>query len=293
MVAVDARRSARRTYFSAGTDWRWVDGDSQEDGYNAAPGPVTPPVQSAVLALQRVSGGTQRSVGRLRAGHLHADAEADAHAQRARRSAGGTTTAHNLEINVAAGHADRQQPRCCPRRERHRRQPARRGALSRHRPRQRLGRRQLRLPRADAQRAVPPVPRRRGAHARQRSARPRAAGRRRSRRQRRAARATVTWRTTWFDNRVKNPVVERHASRDAGANARSSGRTSGGRASGAFRPTSSTASARRGASAAAICTTRPRSTEVAANPALVGKFLPQVPEHRGSVQVAYAESAGT
>ena len=48
---------------SAGFDWRAVKGDSEEDAYNAAPGPVTPPVQNSVLALHRVSGGTQRSAG--------------------------------------------------------------------------------------------------------------------------------------------------------------------------------------------------------------------------------------
>jgi outer membrane receptor protein involved in Fe transport len=58
-----AKALGTRQYFSAGTDWHWVDGDSQEDGYNAAPGPVVPPVQNAVLALKRVSGGTQRSLG--------------------------------------------------------------------------------------------------------------------------------------------------------------------------------------------------------------------------------------
>jgi outer membrane receptor protein involved in Fe transport len=58
-----AKALAFSNYLSAGADWRWVDGDSQEDSYNAAPGPVTPPVQNAVLALKRVSGGTQRSVG--------------------------------------------------------------------------------------------------------------------------------------------------------------------------------------------------------------------------------------
>ena len=57
------RRLARKQYFSAGTDWHWVDGDSEEDGYNAAPGPVVPPVQNAVLALRRISGGTQRTAG--------------------------------------------------------------------------------------------------------------------------------------------------------------------------------------------------------------------------------------
>jgi outer membrane receptor protein involved in Fe transport len=50
-------------YFSAGTDWRSVDGDSQEDSYGAAPGPVVPPIQQAVLTVKRVSGGRQRSLG--------------------------------------------------------------------------------------------------------------------------------------------------------------------------------------------------------------------------------------
>jgi outer membrane receptor protein involved in Fe transport len=51
--------------FSAGTDWRWVDGDSQEDAYVAAvPTMIVPPVtQQATLSVQRVSGGTQKSVG--------------------------------------------------------------------------------------------------------------------------------------------------------------------------------------------------------------------------------------
>ncbi|MEP6917721.1 MAG: TonB-dependent receptor, partial [Acidobacteriota bacterium] len=41
-------------FFTAGTDWRWVDGDSQENGLDT-PG-ITP-------ILRRISGGTQRSVG--------------------------------------------------------------------------------------------------------------------------------------------------------------------------------------------------------------------------------------
>ena len=51
-----------KNFVSAGTDLHWVDGDSQEANYNAVP-PVTSPVQAAVLALNRVSGGTQRSFG--------------------------------------------------------------------------------------------------------------------------------------------------------------------------------------------------------------------------------------
>src|SRR4029079_4719657 len=50
-------------YFSAGTDWHWVDGDSQEDSYNAAPGPVVPPVQGCGPALKRRSGETPPSLG--------------------------------------------------------------------------------------------------------------------------------------------------------------------------------------------------------------------------------------
>ena len=53
--------------FSAGLDWRWVDGDSQEDAFVAAVPTVitgTPAVtQAATLSVQRVSGGTQQSTG--------------------------------------------------------------------------------------------------------------------------------------------------------------------------------------------------------------------------------------
>ena len=49
------RALGRRNYFSAGTDWRWVDGDSEEDGLD--------PIRGTTVVLHRVSGGTQRSVG--------------------------------------------------------------------------------------------------------------------------------------------------------------------------------------------------------------------------------------
>jgi vitamin B12 transporter len=52
---------------SAGADWRWIDGDSQEGAYVAAAGvppPIIPPVTIAsVLSVQRVSGGTQQLSG--------------------------------------------------------------------------------------------------------------------------------------------------------------------------------------------------------------------------------------
>jgi outer membrane receptor protein involved in Fe transport len=51
--------------FSAGGDWRWVDGDSQEEAYVAAvPTVIVPPVtQAATLSVRRISGGTQQSLG--------------------------------------------------------------------------------------------------------------------------------------------------------------------------------------------------------------------------------------
>ena len=48
-------RSARSSTSRAGTDWRWVDGDSEENGLDASTG--------TQVTLKRVSGGTQRSLG--------------------------------------------------------------------------------------------------------------------------------------------------------------------------------------------------------------------------------------
>ena len=50
-----SRAFGARHLFSAGTDWRWVDGDSEEDGLDPATG--------TQVTLKRISGGTQRSVG--------------------------------------------------------------------------------------------------------------------------------------------------------------------------------------------------------------------------------------
>ena len=49
-------RAARpQQFFTAGADWRWVDGDSQEDGLDATTG--------TQRHAARVSGGTQRIAG--------------------------------------------------------------------------------------------------------------------------------------------------------------------------------------------------------------------------------------
>jgi len=49
-----SRALGTRNFLSAGTDWRWVDGDSEEDAMN---------LTSTAVATHRVSGGTQRSYG--------------------------------------------------------------------------------------------------------------------------------------------------------------------------------------------------------------------------------------
>jgi iron complex outermembrane recepter protein len=50
-----SRALAAHQLFSVGTDWRWVDGDSEEDGLD--------PTTGTQVTLKRVSGGTQRSLG--------------------------------------------------------------------------------------------------------------------------------------------------------------------------------------------------------------------------------------
>jgi outer membrane receptor protein involved in Fe transport len=50
-----SRAFGSRQFLSAGTDWRWVDGDSQENGLDATTG--------TQVTLNRISGGTQRSIG--------------------------------------------------------------------------------------------------------------------------------------------------------------------------------------------------------------------------------------
>ncbi len=178
-----------RIIFSAGTDWHWVDGDSQEGAYNAAPGPVVSPTQSAVLALQRVSGGTQRIVGVFVQDILTPLPKLTVTLS-ARVDHWLNYDAHNLETAVIPGTPVNNQPLAA--------------GPERHGRSVRAPRRGIRspigvsawgdigsgLPRADAQRALSPVPGRHRADAAEQSTRPRAPGRRRSGRQPRARRAT-------------------------------------------------------------------------------------------------------
>ena len=95
----------------------------------------------------------------------------------------------------------------------------------------------------------------------------------------------VTARVTWFDNRDHQSGVERDADRDHGAEAEPRRDARLGRSD----ATSSTASARSGRVSGAYVYNQAKVTDGGvANAALVGKYLPQVPMHRGSLQVAYA-----
>jgi outer membrane receptor protein involved in Fe transport len=74
-TAVWTRTAGSANVFSAGADWRWVDGDSQEAAYVAATPTVIVPfdggcppglqcgTQQATLSVQRISGGTQQTSG--------------------------------------------------------------------------------------------------------------------------------------------------------------------------------------------------------------------------------------
>jgi outer membrane receptor protein involved in Fe transport len=58
------RSFGRANVFSAGADMRWVDGDSEEDGYVATTPPViVGVVQAATLSVRRISGGSQQTAG--------------------------------------------------------------------------------------------------------------------------------------------------------------------------------------------------------------------------------------
>ncbi len=177
-------------FFSAGTDLHWVDGDSNEANYNAT-GPVLSPVQAAVLALNRVSGGTQRSAGVFAQDLFTPLSNLTVTLGGAGRSLAELRPAQSRNRRDT-GDAD-QQPaglrdhrRCAAELssgpQRHHVQSEAGRALPVHPGGQRVGRHRQRLPCADTERAVPAVPRRDHPDARQLTARPRDAQGRRARR---------------------------------------------------------------------------------------------------------------
>lgn len=277
---------APSNYFSVGADWRWIDGDSQEDSFSAAPGAVAPPVQQAVLALQRVSGGTQRSAG-VFVQDILAPLSALSITLGARLDHWRNYDAHNLETSVPSG-APTANNRLLPDRDDTVVSPRVAavyhvsdranvwGAVSsgfraptlnelyrgfRVGSVQTLANDQLgpeRLVGGEVGASVAPI-------------------------------KNVTVRSTWYDNRVRKPVSNVTIT-TSGANVtqqrQNLGRTE-------IWGVQSDAEYRLGSSwrvVGAYLFNHATVEENAANPALVGKYIPQVPKHRGSLQVAYSNS---
>jgi outer membrane receptor protein involved in Fe transport len=86
---------------SIGGDWRRVKGDSNEDTYNQD-GPIVSPITPAVLALKRVSGGTQQSMGAF-VQDIFTPMSRLVLTLSARIDGWKNYDAHNLETNVPSG----------------------------------------------------------------------------------------------------------------------------------------------------------------------------------------------
>jgi outer membrane receptor protein involved in Fe transport len=275
---VQWRRSlTSRQVVSAGFDWHWVDGDSQEDGLDAATG--------TTVTLKRVSGGTQRSLGVFAQDIIRLTSSVTLTAG-ARIDAWRSYDAHNLESNYPSGVPTANDNPALPARRDTAVSP-RVAAIYKVTPRvsvwgdiaagfraptlnelyrgvrvgtittlanNQLGPERL----VGGEVGVHVVPRRH-----------------------------LTWRATWFSNRIKDPVSNATIS-TSGANVTQQRQNLGKtrvagiqtdveyRLGGAWKISGG------------YVYDRARVTENPSNTAVIGKFLPQVPRHRGTVQVAFA-----
>jgi len=264
-------------FFTAGADWRWVDGDSNEDALDAVTG--------TQVTLTRVSGGTQRSLGFFVQDMIAASARAEITLS-ARVDRWRNYDAHNLETTVATGQPTANS-RLLPDRDDTVASP--RAAAIFHlsdrisvwgdigagfrAPTLNELYRQFRvgtvLTRANDQLG----PERQvggeiGVNV--------------------APSRNLTLRTTWFDNRVRNPVsniTQTIVGAQITRQRQNLGRTR-------VRGLQSDVEYRLGSYwrvSGGYLFDRAEVREFAADPTLVGKLLPQVPRHRGSLQVAYAD----
>ena len=280
-----AKALGRANYFSAGTDWRWVDGDSQEASYSPAPGPVVPPTQNAILALQRVSGGTQKSIG-VFVQDILTPLPKLSMTLSARVDHWRNYDAHNLETAVIAGTAtnnipslpDRGDTVISPR------------AAARYQMTEKVsvwgdigaGFRAPTLNELYRQFRVGAVLTTANAQLGPERLLGGEAG------ISLAPARNVTFRLTWYDNRVTNPVSNVTLS-TVGASVTQQRQNLGETR---IRGLQSDVEYRAGSfwrmSAAYLYNNAKVTDGGATNAALVGKFLPQVPMNRGSVRVAYA-----
>jgi len=271
-----SRMFAAHHLVTAGGDWRWVDGDSREDGLDAQTG--------TQVTLKRISGGTQRSLGAFAQDVITPNANLTLTFS-ARVDGWRNYDAHNLEVNYPSGTPTANNKPNLPDRDDTVVSPR---AAARYQIASWLGiwgdlgwgfraptlnelYRQFRVgtvltlanDQLGPERLV-------GGEAGVRI----------------TPRSNVAWRTTWFGNRVRDPVSNVTIA-TAGTNVtqqrQNLGRTR-------IRGLQTDVDYRIGASwhlSGAYLFNSARVAEFAVNPALVGKYLPQVPRHRGSIQVAY------
>ena len=288
------RRWAAPTPFSAGFDLRWVDGDSEEDGYRR----TGPDVNRRCHAGGDAVGPT--GVRRHAAEHSGAfvqdiftpNQQAGAHAAARVSIAGATTTATISRPPSPRGSRRPTTEPALPDESDNVASP-RAAALYHVSDRdQRVGRREFGLPGADADRTVSAVRGRCGDDASRTTLGPeRLVGGEAGLNL--APMRNLTVRTTWFHNRVSDPVanvtqIASFCSARAYPPAARRSRTSARRACGASRPMPSIALGTFWRVSGAYMRDDAKVTDGGTVPALVGKFLPQVPKHRGSVQVSTA-----
>ena len=263
-------------YVSAGTDWRWVDGDSLEDAMDAVTG--------TTIVTQRVSGGSQRSIG-LFVQDMFSPMANFTLTLGARVDSWRNSDAHNLETTVATGLPTANHRPSLPDKSDTVLNPrvaalyhfsdrvSAWGTISSAFRAPTLNElyRQFRVGALLTLANDQLGPERLfggeiGLNV--------------------AAARNVTVRATWFDNRVKNPVFNVTRTDLVNTQQRQNiGRTR-------VRGIQTDVDYRLGQVwhlSAGYVFDSAKVSENPASPALVGKFLPQVPEHRASFQAAYTD----
>ena len=271
-----SRAIGLRQFVSAGTDLRWVDGDSEENGLDAVTG--------TQVTLSRISGGTQRSLG-VFVQDLITPAPNLTLTLAARIDRWRNYDGHNLETNLPSGTPTGNNRPTLPERDDVVASPRvavlyhatnwlsvwgdlgwgfRAPTLNELYRQFRVGtvltlaNNQLgpeRLVGGELGVRITPVP-------------------------------NLSLRTTWYDNRVKDPVSNvtiATAGNNVTQQRQNLGRTrvSGIQTDAEYRIASLVRLS------GGYLYGRARVTEFDANPDLIGKFLPQVPRHRGSAQISY------
>jgi outer membrane receptor protein involved in Fe transport len=271
-----SRTLGARQFFSAGMDWRWVDGDSEEHGLD--------PVTGTRVILDRISGGTQRSLG-VFVQDLITPTSNLTITLAARLDGWRNYDGHNIEIDAVTGAPTVNNRPSLPERDDTVVSP-RFAALYHVTEWMSLwgdvgwGFRAPTLNELYRQFRVGTVL----TLANNQLGPERLVGGEAGIRLTPARNLSV--RTTWYDNRVKDPVSNVTLT-SSGANVtqqrQNLGRTriTGIQTDAEYRIGSYVRLA------GGYLYGRATVTEFAANPTLVGKYLPQVPKHRGGVQIAY------